>query len=90
MYSDFGQIYIRASSDNSQTGYQKMIELFKKELTITVNHISYHLGSAGHDGLKDQQQYEFVGAYYSDDAKKLGTLLKQNLGNTLHFCFNWK
>ncbi|CDM90592.1 Thoeris anti-defense Tad2 family protein [Xenorhabdus bovienii] len=83
-------ISIRASSDNNQGGYQKIVELFKKELTVTVDGTPYHLGSSADSYLPGKKQYEFAGQYNNTEAQKLGALLKQNVGNTLHFCFNWK
>ncbi|WP_416777865.1 Thoeris anti-defense Tad2 family protein [Xenorhabdus budapestensis] len=85
-----GGIWIRVSSDNSQEGYQKMVELFKKNLTVTVGSLSYHLGSTEYNSSMGIQPYEFHGGYSGIDATNLGDLLTQNVGNTLSFCFNWK
>ncbi|MCP9270510.1 DUF2829 domain-containing protein, partial [Xenorhabdus sp. XENO-1] len=83
-------ILVRVSSDNNQGGYQKIVELFKKELTVIVDGTPYHLGSSTDSNLFGKKQYEFAGKYNSNKAKELGNLLKQNVDNTLHFCFNWK
>ncbi|OKP08797.1 hypothetical protein [Xenorhabdus thuongxuanensis] len=90
-------ISIRVSSDNNQAGYQKMVELFNKDLIITVNDTNYNLGRSADDiYFQGKQQYEFVGSYNgwwtsdNDDIRNLGFLLKENINNTLHFCFNWK
>ncbi|CDG16255.1 Thoeris anti-defense Tad2 family protein [Xenorhabdus doucetiae] len=86
------EIYLRVSSGNPLTpeGYQKLVELFKKDLTVTIDGVAYHLGGSTDGYLFGKRQYEFAGKYKNDDAQKLGTLLKQHAGNTLHFCFNWK
>ncbi|AOM39182.1 hypothetical protein A9255_00245 [Xenorhabdus hominickii] len=63
-----------------------MVALFAKNLTVTVGGTTYHLGSATDYPLTGKQEYEFVGKYINN----LGNLLKQNEGNTLHFCLNWK
>ncbi|MDE1476484.1 DUF2829 domain-containing protein [Xenorhabdus bovienii] len=92
IFHDFNQfIYVRASSDNNQYGYQKMVELFKKDLTVTADGVPYHLGSSKDlSDFNGKQPYEFAGGFQTDGAKQLGDLLKQNVGKTLHFCFNWK
>ncbi|MDE9447952.1 DUF2829 domain-containing protein [Xenorhabdus bovienii] len=84
------KILVRVSSDNGQAGFHKMEALFAKNFTVTVGSVAYPLGSAKDHPLNGKQQYEFVGLYGNDDAKKLGALLKQNVDKTLHFCFNWK
>ncbi|MDX7999474.1 DUF2829 domain-containing protein [Xenorhabdus sp. Reich] len=84
------EIDVRVSSGNNQEGYQKMKELFGKELTVIANGVSYSLGRAKEGFKVGQKKYEFTGLYTNDDATKLTTLLKQNVDNTLHFCFNWK
>ncbi|MDC9594457.1 Thoeris anti-defense Tad2 family protein [Xenorhabdus sp. IM139775] len=90
--SDSPEINLRVSSGNppNQESYQKMVELFKKELTVTVSDVAYHLGGSEDVDIFAKGQYEFAGSYNNDDAKKLGALLQQNLNNKLHFNFNWK
>ncbi|MCC8367959.1 DUF2829 domain-containing protein [Xenorhabdus sp. PB61.4] len=86
-------IDIRVSSDTNPSSYQKMVTLLQKELTVTVDGASYHLGSAIPGSMIGQQKFEFFGTYSSNsDAPNLGDFLKQNVGNTtpIHFCFNWK
>ncbi|CDL84725.1 Thoeris anti-defense Tad2 family protein [Xenorhabdus szentirmaii] len=85
-------IFIRVSSGNPRTseGYQKMINLLAKNLTVTVGEVSYHLGSTTDSSIVGKQQYEFFGQYSNAEAKKLGNLLKQSVGKILHFCLNWK
>ncbi|WP_338885093.1 MW1434 family type I TA system toxin [Xenorhabdus sp. TH1] len=86
-------IDVRVSSGNNQEGYQKMKELFGKDLTVIANGVPYSLGRATEGNLPGQKKYEFVGRYFygnAGNAIKLNTLLKQNVGNTLHFCFHWK
>ncbi|MDC9594458.1 Thoeris anti-defense Tad2 family protein [Xenorhabdus sp. IM139775] len=74
--------------------YKKIVELFKKDLTVTVDGTAYHLGGTTGDGgyrNPTSSQYEFSVSYYDNtDAKKLGLLLQQNVGKTLHFTFTWK
>ncbi|CDH07604.1 conserved hypothetical protein [Xenorhabdus bovienii str. oregonense] len=90
-WSSGGQILrIRVSSDNNHEGYQKMVELFKKTLTIIADGVPYPLGEATEINTDGEGEYEFAGQYNNTEAQKLGALLKQNVGNTLHFCFNWK
>ncbi|CAM3726536.1 DUF2829 domain-containing protein [Xenorhabdus thuongxuanensis] len=62
-------------------------DLRKKDFEVTVDGSTYNLGSTPSDVVIDGS--DSLG-YYSDGAKQLGDLLKQNVGNTLHFCFNWK
>ncbi|CDG21615.1 conserved protein of unknown function [Xenorhabdus poinarii G6] len=84
-------IDIRVSSDRTQDGYQKMKELFGKNLTVTSNGVSYSLGQISEGSQQNgAKQYEFAGSYANTDATKLGDLLKQNVGRAVHFCFNWK
>ncbi|PHM73045.1 DUF2829 domain-containing protein [Xenorhabdus sp. KJ12.1] len=84
------ELDIRVSSDKTQDGHQKMKELFGKNLTVTSNGVSYSLGQATEGSKIGEKDYEFVGQYKNNDAKQLGDLLKQNVGKTLFFCFNWK
>ncbi|WP_426577113.1 Thoeris anti-defense Tad2 family protein [Xenorhabdus stockiae] len=85
------KIFIRVSSDNNQTGYQKLVDLFKQNLTITVDGTPYQLGSSTDSHLYGKHEYEFIGEYGNDDAKKLGSLLQQqNDGDSLPYCFIWK
>ncbi|MDC9614206.1 DUF2829 domain-containing protein [Xenorhabdus khoisanae] len=65
-----------------QVDTQNQPDLYSKNLEVTVDGSTYNLGSSS-----DHATF-FV--YASDSAKQLGDLLKQNVGNTLHFCFNWK
>ncbi|PHM37726.1 Thoeris anti-defense Tad2 family protein [Xenorhabdus innexi] len=84
------KIFIRVSSDNNQAGYQKLVDLFKQNLAIIVDGVAYQLGSSADSRLFGKHEYEFIGEYSNDDAKKLGSLLQQNVGNSLPYCFNWK
>ncbi|CDG19502.1 Thoeris anti-defense Tad2 family protein [Xenorhabdus doucetiae] len=52
-------------------------------LEVAVNGSIYNLGSSRTGNYDD-------GQYTSRDAKALGEVLKQNVGNTLHFFFQWK
>ncbi|REF27184.1 hypothetical protein BDD26_1931 [Xenorhabdus cabanillasii] len=61
---------------------QNQPDLGSKALEITANGSTYNLGTTA------KSTTDFV--YASDGAKQLGDLLKQNVGNTLHFFFNWK
>ncbi|OKP05664.1 hypothetical protein Xedl_00146 [Xenorhabdus eapokensis] len=61
------------------------LEVELKNLEVIVNGSIYNLGSPERDPAP-----LVIFNYFSDDARKLGDLLKQNVGNTLHFCFNWK
>ncbi|CDG21614.1 conserved protein of unknown function [Xenorhabdus poinarii G6] len=89
-WANHPELDIRVSSDKTQDGYQKMKELFGKNLTVTSNGVSYFLGQATEGNKTGQKPYEFVGMYTNTDSKQLGALLKQNVGKTVHFCFNWK
>ncbi|PHM46517.1 hypothetical protein [Xenorhabdus miraniensis] len=60
--------------------------LGSKNLEIMANGSTYNLGSVS----PHAPSLETYFLYVSDGAKQLGELLKHNLGNTLHFCFNWK
>ncbi|SFN98552.1 Thoeris anti-defense Tad2 family protein [Xenorhabdus japonica] len=85
------KIFIRVSSDSNQAGYQKLVDLFKQNLTITVDGVPYSLGNSIDSHLFGKHEYEFIGEYSNDDAKKLGSLLQQqNAGDSLPYCFNWK
>ncbi|WP_446471106.1 Thoeris anti-defense Tad2 family protein [Xenorhabdus stockiae] len=61
---------------------QNQPNLWSKMLEVTVNGSTYNVGTTV------SSQYYFQ--YDSDGAQKLGDFLKQNVGNTLFFCFNWK
>ncbi|MDC9614697.1 DUF2829 domain-containing protein [Xenorhabdus khoisanae] len=81
---------LRVSSDNNDEGHKKMVELFKKTLTVTVDGVSYELknqqeADEGHEGL-----YDYDGMYQGADVPKLGVMMKQNVGKILRFCLNWK
>ncbi|WP_338882657.1 hypothetical protein [Xenorhabdus sp. TH1] len=65
-----------------QVDTQNQPDLHGKDLEVTVDNYTYHLGPSPDSSIYLD--------YTSDGAKKLGDLLKQNLGKTLHFCFNWK
>ncbi|MDC9594456.1 Thoeris anti-defense Tad2 family protein [Xenorhabdus sp. IM139775] len=91
----FGSLFINVTSGDTPIldGYQKMVELFKKDLTVTVDSVAYHLGGTTGNGgylAGPTNQYELETSYDNTDAKKLGLLLQQNVGNTLHFTFTWK
>ncbi|MDX8000297.1 DUF2829 domain-containing protein [Xenorhabdus sp. Reich] len=65
--------------------------LRSKSLEVTVNGSTYNLGSS----LGSSQNfflYDLSDAtkQQQGDLLKLSDLLKQNVGKTLHFCFNWK
>ncbi|CDH24949.1 Thoeris anti-defense Tad2 family protein [Xenorhabdus bovienii] len=61
---------------------QNQPDLGSKAFEVTANGSTYNLGSTSNSTT------DF--GYTSDGAKQLGDLLKQNVGKTLHFCFNWK
>ncbi|WP_083600988.1 Thoeris anti-defense Tad2 family protein [Xenorhabdus thuongxuanensis] len=65
-----------------QVDTQNQPNLGSKTLEVTVNGSTYNLGTAGNSTTDFN--------YTSDGAKQLGDLLKQNVGNTLSFCLNWK
>ncbi|WP_439153540.1 Thoeris anti-defense Tad2 family protein [Xenorhabdus littoralis] len=76
------------ASSSTPEGYQKMVDLFAKKLTVTVGGVSYHLP----ENLRfNKNKYQYIGIYRSrnDDVQKLSALLQQNVGKTLHFCLNW-
>ncbi|WP_446469435.1 DUF7823 domain-containing protein [Xenorhabdus stockiae] len=58
-------------------------------LEVTVDGLTYYLGV---DGGRSRGAYPsgMDLSYLSGDSQKLCDLLKQNVGNTLHFCFNWR
>ncbi|WP_340611584.1 Thoeris anti-defense Tad2 family protein [Xenorhabdus bharatensis] len=59
------------------------LRLNSKNFEVTINGSTYNLGSSFGTAYN-----EFI--YASDGAKQLGDFLKQNVGKTLSFCFNWK
>ncbi|MDX7988491.1 hypothetical protein FE392_14310 [Xenorhabdus sp. 12] len=65
-----------------QVDTQNQPDLSSKNLEVTVDGSTFKLGSSSNATT------DFT--FNSNGAKKLGELLKQNVGNTLHFCFNWK
>ncbi len=72
--STFSNLFLQVDTQNQP-------DLLNKNLEVIVNGSTYHLGPpSGSSGY----------SHTSDGAKQLGDLLKQNVGNTLHFCFNWK
>ncbi|MBI6548707.1 Thoeris anti-defense Tad2 family protein [Xenorhabdus lircayensis] len=82
-------LWWKVSSDNSKKGYQKMSEVFNKNLFVTVDGITYNLGSASPQTLKGKGEYEYVGAYLDIKAQELSTMLKQT-GQTKRFYCNWR
>lgn len=81
--------YFGVSSDNNDEGYQKMVELFKKVLTITVDGVSFEL--IGQPALVGEgNPYHYYSLYDSAQARELEAMIKQNVGKTLHFCLSWK
>ncbi|PHM56711.1 DUF2829 domain-containing protein [Xenorhabdus sp. KK7.4] len=66
-----------------QVDTQNQPNLGGKTLEVVVNGSTYNLGAYASNATN-------VFLYMSDGAKQLGDLLKQNVGKTLHFCFNWK
>ncbi|MDX7989249.1 DUF2829 domain-containing protein [Xenorhabdus sp. 12] len=83
--------YINLSTKQDTESYQNIGLLFQnKELQVIVNNKSYNLGKAylGHHENGGPYDYEF--SYQNSEAQKLGDLLIQNVGKTLHFCLNWK
>ncbi|PHM60669.1 hypothetical protein Xsto_03780 [Xenorhabdus stockiae] len=72
-----------------QFDIQNQLGLASKNLEVTVGGFTYYLGSAYASGASGHDPKTYFN-YNSDGAKQLGDLLKQNVGNTLSFCFNWK
>ncbi|MBD2786301.1 DUF2829 domain-containing protein [Xenorhabdus sp. DI] len=66
-----------------QVDTQNQSDLPSKNLEITVDGSTYYI-----DSYKNSSATDLL--YDTGDAQKLGDLLKQNVGNKLHFCFNWK
>ncbi|PHM56703.1 hypothetical protein Xsto_04139 [Xenorhabdus stockiae] len=66
-----------------QVDTQNQSGLENKALEVVVNGSTYNLVAS-----KNSLTTDFL--YYSDGAKQLGDLLKQNVGKTLSFCLNWK
>ncbi|OKO99359.1 hypothetical protein Xedl_03726 [Xenorhabdus eapokensis] len=80
-----------AISNANQESSQKVIELFQaKELYITVDGVTYNLGKSLHLDTDPKYEYEIDNTYKNNDAKKLGALLQQNVGNTLRLYCNWQ
>ncbi|MDE9484153.1 DUF2829 domain-containing protein [Xenorhabdus bovienii] len=82
-------LWWKVSSENSKEGYQKMIELFNKNLSITVDGITYNLGNTSPHALKNKGEYEYAGAYFNAEAQELSAILKQ-AGQTKRFYCNWR
>ncbi|MCC8366541.1 hypothetical protein J8V57_09635 [Xenorhabdus sp. PB61.4] len=63
---------------------QNQSDLVNKNLEVRVNGSTYNLGI----GSNEISITDFL--YKSDDVQRLGELMKQSVGKTLHFCFNWQ
>ncbi|CAM3815174.1 Thoeris anti-defense Tad2 family protein [Xenorhabdus thuongxuanensis] len=84
---------IHASSDNNQESCQKVVELFSKQLTVMVDDVHYFIGYGGTNLTSDEHKCEFGPTTYQNPSnknlKKLGDLLKQNVGKTLRIRLVW-
>ncbi|MEX0447820.1 MW1434 family type I TA system toxin [Xenorhabdus sp. SGI246] len=70
-------------------------KLLAKNLYVTVDNETYDLGIYSLPPDLYGSNTRLVSYYYdlspsNPDRTKLGTLLQQSVGKTLHFCFNWK
>ncbi|MDC9593726.1 DUF7823 domain-containing protein [Xenorhabdus sp. IM139775] len=73
---------------NVEGNYQKVKSLFEtKNLHITVDGITYNLGTPTTIGTIFQESYEYAASYHNDEAKKLGDILMQE-GKKKTFCIN--
>ncbi|MGJ0625977.1 DUF2829 domain-containing protein [Xenorhabdus bovienii] len=81
-----GSVYSRISSEKDN--YQKVEELIKKNLYVTVDDVTYNLGDAKITS-KDAENHTITPEYSSTDAQKLGEVLKQT-GQTKRFYCNWR
>ncbi|WP_274540003.1 Thoeris anti-defense Tad2 family protein [Xenorhabdus ehlersii] len=85
------KLSIQASSDNNEESYQKMEELFSKKLTVMVDDVHYVLDylQARHDNETTYVLSRVYDSHINKNLKKLGDLLKQNVGKTLRIRLVW-
>ncbi|MDC9623899.1 DUF2829 domain-containing protein [Xenorhabdus sp. XENO-7] len=74
----------------SDANRQKMEELLKRNLRVTVDDITYNLGTFSSTQKLNYNFVAYIVRYGNDDAQKLATLLQQSADKALHFCFSWK
>ncbi|PHM67161.1 hypothetical protein Xsto_00440 [Xenorhabdus stockiae] len=78
-------------SFKDEDSYSQSIELLEnKVLYVTVNGVIYNLGKSSFDIRRYLKKYQLFAQYFNIGAKELGVIMKQNIGNTLRFCLNWK
>ncbi|CDL87866.1 Thoeris anti-defense Tad2 family protein [Xenorhabdus cabanillasii] len=88
--NDSSRTSLRLKVSSAQDNYNNMLNLIKKSLSITVDGVNYNVGEPS-PSLFDENDndYWYTAFYQSDEARKLGTILKQS-GQTKRFCLNWK
>ncbi|PHM67553.1 hypothetical protein [Xenorhabdus sp. KJ12.1] len=90
VYNDAPMLVFIAASPDVKTA-EKASDFLGKYLRITVDGVSYNFvkNQAGTYYI-DDNLYGSTRWYQGVEAQKLGTMLKQNVGKILSFCFNWK
>ncbi|OKO99708.1 hypothetical protein [Xenorhabdus eapokensis] len=71
----------------SQVSYQSMRTLLKRDFLVTVDNVSYSLGVS--DVFVDDENHLCAVGYSGNQVHQLSKIMKQ-MGETKHFCFNWK
>ncbi|MBD2785295.1 DUF2829 domain-containing protein [Xenorhabdus sp. DI] len=79
----FGSIILSFESN-----HPNILGLLNKNLQITVDGSTYNLRALPDEVDGSDGSYDIF--YTVDDAQKLGSLLQNQVGNTLHFGFNWQ
>ncbi|MDE1483617.1 hypothetical protein [Xenorhabdus bovienii] len=88
-YTPPSSIRLQGSSDKNEDSYQKMIELLKKDLYVTVDGVTYNLGVPLPYPNNHNTAYTYRTWYQYADVKKLGAVMEQT-GKTKRFYFNWR
>ncbi|MGJ0637905.1 Thoeris anti-defense Tad2 family protein [Xenorhabdus bovienii] len=87
---DNPSIILQGISDKNEDSYQKMKELLKKNLYVTVNNVIYNFGVPTlYPDLIDSKPYKYYITYQNADVQKFGAVMEQT-GQTKRLYFNWR
>ncbi|MDE9543633.1 Thoeris anti-defense Tad2 family protein [Xenorhabdus bovienii] len=89
--NDPPSIILQGISDKNEDSYQKMIELLKKNLYVTVNNgVLYNFGVPTlYPDYRGSKAYKYYITYQNADVQKFGAIMEQT-GKTKRFYLNWR